>query len=165
MIIDKKECRSYLIKLIKSNLFISMIGVIGLVISMIIQKSSLGLLITIFFIINSVKGLFFVLKPKHADEELINAFNRNDYIFLRGKTLHEAIGLVSNYLAVDTRFYFLVQLDSAAIFYEDKARWRAFFKQQRFYCLESQEKGIKISTYSIRTPLLFKQLKSEMPIQ
>lgn len=165
MIIEKKEGGSYIVKNIKSNLLVSMVGVIGLVISMIIQKSNLGLLITVFFIINSVKGLFFVLKPKHSGEELIKAFNANDYIFLRGKTLNEAIDLVSNNLAVDTRSYFLVQFDGIAIFYEDKARWRSFFKQERYYCLELQEKGVKVSTFSIRTPSLFKKLNPEVAIQ
>lgn len=149
----------------RRSLFITVIVIFGFLISMVIQKSNIWLLIIVILTVSSVKERFFIIKGNPSGKELIKALYANDYIFLHGKTLNEAIELVSNYLQVDTRFYFLVQLDNAAIFYEDKARWRSFFKQERFYCLELQEKGIKISTYSIRTPLLFKQLKSEMAIQ
>lgn len=149
----------------RRSLFITVIVIFGLLISMVIQKSNIWLLIIVILTVSSVKELFFIIKRNPSDKELIKALYANDYIFLRGKTLHEAIALVSNYLAIDTRFYFLVQLDSAAIFYEDKARWRSFLRQERFYYLESQEKGIKISTYSIGRPSLFKKLNSEMAIR
>lgn len=77
MIIKKKEGVSYIIKVMRRELLLSVAGVTGLIISTIIYGSNLGPLIVAFLIINDVKALFFVLKAKHSAKEIVRALRPN----------------------------------------------------------------------------------------
>jgi len=157
--------KNYLIKIIKVGIFQSWTLLLFLILSILILKDRFALLFLVILTIANFKGILLLFKRNLSGKDLLKVLAPNRSIQLPEKDLEIAIELVRFHLVTGREDYFLVVMPEVAIFHQERPFLFSMFRRNRFFCLETNEYGIKLSTYSAEMPPLFRALKPGLVVE
>lgn len=157
--------KNYLTKIIKASAFQLWTLWVSLIVSILVLKDRFALLFLVILLISNLKGMLLLFKRNLSGKELLKALKPNRSIQLQEGDLDTAIEQVRFHLVAEPEAYFLVVMPEVAIFHQERSFILSIFRSNRFYCLETNENGTKLSTFSTKIPFLFKALKPELAIE
>lgn len=157
--------KNYLIKIIKVNVFQSWTLLVSLIVSILVLKDRFALLFLVILLVSNLKGMLLLFKRNLSGKELVKALTPNRSIQLQEGDLDTAIEQVRFHLAAEPEAYFLVVMPEVAIFHQERSFILSILRPNRFYCLETNENGTRLSIFSATVPFLFKALKPELAIE
>ena len=157
--------KNYLTKIIEASAFQLWTLLVSLIISILILKDRFALLFLVILLISNLKGMLLIFKRNLSGKDLLNALKPNRSIRLPEPDIGAAIESVRLHLVTEKEAYFLLVLPGMAIFHQERSFIVSILRSNRFYCLETNENGTKISTFSATVPFLFNALKPELAIE
>lgn len=157
---DKK----YLIKIVKAGIFQFWVLLLSLIVSILMLQDRFALLFLVILTISNLKGMLLIFNGKLSGKELVKALKPNRSIQLPEPDLSTAIEQVRLNLTTEQDEYFLVIMPGVAIFHQERPFILSLLRPNRFYCLETNEKGTKLSTFANEIPVLFKTFKAELAV-
>ncbi|MBL7705650.1 MAG: hypothetical protein JNM21_08895 [Taibaiella sp.] len=160
---DKK----YLIKIIKAKAFQLWTLGVSFIMSILILKDRFALLFLVILLISNLKGMLLLFKRNFnfGGKDLVKALEPHRSIQLPERDLDAVTELVRFHLIAEPDPYFLVVMPGNAIFHQERPFVLSILCSNRFYCLEANENGTKVSTFSKEIPFLFRALKPELAIE
>lgn len=156
--------KNYLIKIIKAGIFPFWTILLSLLLSILILKDRFAILFLAILIISNSKEMLLIFKRNLSDKDLVKALKPNRSIQLPEPDLEVAVEQVRLNLSTEQDAYCLVVMPGVAIFIQERPFLSSRHRPKHFYCLETNEKGTKLSTNSVTIPFLFRAFKPELAI-
>ncbi|GEM_PF-1604966 len=157
--------KNHLIKIIKASAFQLWILLVSLIISILILKERFALLFLVILLITNLKGMLLLFKRNVRGNDLVKALEPNRSILLQEQDLEAATELVRFHLVAEPETYCLVLMPGTAIFHQERPFILSLLRSNKFYCLEANENGTKVSTFSKEIPFLFRVLRPELALE